>query len=262
MQLPLYQIDAFIGTGCRGNPAAVVPLDDWLEDDALQFIAEENGLSETAFIRREGEHWGLRWFSPTTEVQLCGHATLASAYVLWKHLGEPGKELHFRTRSGQLTARRAGDQVAIELPEAPAVPVTDSTTSAVWQALGRHGRVVLKGDFLLAVLEDADAVRALAPDFLAVRELPLPGLIATAPGSESVDFVSRVFAPALGIPEDPVTGSAHCTLVPYWAERLGRPNLHALQVSSRGGELFCTLESGRVVLAGRAKTYLEGRIYV
>jgi PhzF family phenazine biosynthesis protein len=261
MQLPLYQVDAFIGTGCRGNPAAVIPVDAWPDDDTMQLIAEQNNLSETAFLRREGGDWGLRWFTPAMEVSLCGHATLASAYVLWKHLDEDGKEMHFRTRSGQLTARRAGDQVAIELPEIPAVPVTDATVAAVWSALGRRGREVLKGQFLLAVFDDADDVRALRPDMFAVRDLPLPGAAATAPGKD-VDFVSRFFAPTLGVPEDPVTGAAHCSLVPYWAERLGRPDLHALQISRRGGELFCTLESGRVILAGRARTYLTGMIHV
>jgi PhzF family phenazine biosynthesis protein len=261
MQLPLYQVDAFIGTGCRGNPAAVVPVEEWPDVGILQFIAEENNLSETAFMCREGGCYGLRWFTPTTEVPLCGHATLASAYVLWKHLDEEGKELHFRTRSGQLTARRAGGQVAIELPEEPAVPVMDATTEAVWSALGGRGQTVLKGNFLMAVFESEADIRALAPDMMAVRALPLSGLIVTAPGSD-VDFVSRFFSPALGVSEDPVTGAAHCALVPYWAERLGRPDLHALQVSPRGGELYCTMESGRVILAGRARTYLTGMIHV
>lgn len=261
MKLPLYQIDAFTGEGLAGNPAAVVPLTQWPEIGQMQFIAEENNLSETAFLARDGEHWRLRWFTPEVEVPLCGHATLASAYVLWHHRGVTAPELHFITHSGQLTARRNGEKVAIELPESPAQPAVAEVAEAVWDALGQRGREVLRANYLLAVLEDEEAVRRAYPDLDKVRRLPSPGLVVTAPGSRS-DFVSRFFAPALGVPEDPATGSAHCALTPYWAERLGRPELHALQLSRRGGELFCTLESGRVVLAGRARTFLTGQIHL
>mgnify|MGYP001172741092 CR=1 FL=1 len=261
MQLPLYQIDTFIGPGCRGNPAAVVPVHDWPPTDILQLIADQNGLTETAFFRKEGLDWGLRWFTPITEVPLSGHATLATAYVLWKHLDREEEQLHFRTRSGQLTACRLDGRIAAQLPIVMVAEVADTTADAVWQALGRRGRTVLKGEFLVAVFDDPEEIRTLQPDFTAIAALPLPGLSVTAPGG-GADFVSRFFAPALGIPEDAVTGASHRALAPYWAERLGRPELHARQLSRRGGELFCTVESGEVILAGLAKTYLTGLIHV
>jgi len=263
MELPLYQIDAFIGDGYAGNPAAVVPLESWPDDAVLQYIAEENNLSETAFVAREGRYWRLRWFTPVTEVALCGHATLATAYTLWQHLGIGGNRVHFITHSGQLTACRNGERIEIELPEASPVPAPPELAEAVWRALGMRGETVLSANFPLAVLESAEQLRRLDPDMNALRRLDAPGLIVTAPGDrEGVDFVSRFFAPTVGIPEDPVTGAAHCALVPYWTDRTGRPELHALQLSKRGGELFCSQESGEVVLAGRARTYLEGRIFV
>lgn len=261
MELPLYQIDAFTGEGLAGNPAAVCPLHDWLDDGLMQRIAEENNLSETAFFIRRGPDRRLRWFTPSTEVELCGHATLASAYTIWEHLGGTEPEIMFRTRSGELVARREGHQVAIELPAAPAHPVDEALTEATWRALGRRGEAVLQANYLMAVLPDEAAVRAVRPDLEAVAALPATALIVTAPGERS-DIVSRFFAPALGVPEDPVTGSAHCALAPYWSVRLGKPDLHAVQLSRRGGEMLCRTEGGRVMLAGRARTYLKGTIYV
>lgn len=261
MKLPIYHVNAFTGEGLGGNPAAVVPLDQaWPDIALMQAIAEQNNLSETAFVAPEAEQWRLRWFTPQVEVPLCGHATLAAAYVLWEHRGVVGDELHFLTQSGQLTARRQQDRVAVELPESPLSGVEDAVAEAVWGALRWHGERVLRANFLLAVFESAGEVQALEPDMDALRRLPAAGVIATAPGG-GVDFVSRLFAPALGVPEDPVTGSAHCALVPYWAERLGRPDLRARQLSRRGGELFCSLESGRVIVGGRARTYLVGEIH-
>lgn len=262
MQLPLYQIATFIGDGCRGNPAAIVPVEEWLEPDLMQAIAEDNVINETAFLRAEGHDWGLRWFTPVTEVDLSGHATLAAAHVLWAHLGCTDEALHFRTRSGQITTCRIDGRIGVELPEVMVADVVDATRDAVWAALGRRGRAVLKEHFLIAVFDDPDDIRSLKPDLPAIAALPLPGLAVTAPGGEQADFVSRFFAPILGVPEDSVTGASHRALAPYWAERLGRPELHARQLSPRGGDLFCTVESGEVILAGLAKTYLSGTIYV
>ena len=263
MELPIYQIDAFTGDGYAGNPAAVVPITDWPEDELLQHIAQENNLSETAFVAPEGRYWRLRWFTPVTEVELCGHATLATAFVLWHYLGVTASRVHFLTHSGQLTAKRKDDLIQVQLPEAPTTSARPELVQAVWQALRTRGETVLEANFPLAVLASAEQLRQVTPDMDAIRRLDSPGLIVTAPGDqEEVDFASRFFAPALGIPEDPVSGTAHCALVPYWAARIGRPELHALQLSPRGGELFCTQESGQVVLAGRAQTYLEGRIFV
>jgi PhzF family phenazine biosynthesis protein len=261
MKLPIYHINAFTGEGLSGNPAAVVPLEAWPDVALMQSIAEQNNLSETAFVAPEAGQWRLRWFTPQVEVPLCGHATLAAAYVLWEHQGVAGDELHFLTQSGQLTARREEDRVAVELPESPLSAVVDEVAEAVWGALRWRGEAVLRANYLMAVLESAGAVEALEPDMDALRRLPAAGVIATAAGTET-DFVSRFFAPALGVPEDPVTGSAHCALVPYWAERLGRPELRARQLSRRGGELFCVLEAGRVIVGGRARTYLAGQIEV
>jgi PhzF family phenazine biosynthesis protein len=259
MRIPLYQIDAFASRVFAGNPAAVCPLDSWLEDSPLQAIAEENHLSETAFFVPEGDGYRLRWFTPVTEVDLCGHATLATAFVLFEYLRPELERVTFLSRSGPLTVTREGDLLALDFPALPLsapVPVEDAAA-----ALGVRPVEVRRGMDLFVVLESEAQVRALQPDPERVKRLGGRGVIVTARG-DAADFVSRFFAPACGIPEDPVTGSAHCALTPYWAERLGKRELHALQVSPRGGELFCMEMGERVKIAGRAVRYLEGVIYV
>lgn len=262
MTLPLYQIDAFTRRVFGGNPAAVVPLEAWLPDPVLQRIAAENNLSETAFfVPREGErnHFHLRWLTPTNEVDLCGHATLAAAHVLFHELGHDSPDILFSSAGGELVVRRDGDLLELDFPARPARPVGENP--AVLKALGLEGKPVamLQSRDLLVVLESEADVRALHPDFTALGELKYFGICVTAPG-KNCDFVSRFFAPAQGINEDPVTGSAHCTLTPYWGERLARTELHARQVSARGGDLRCRLDGDRVRIAGEARCYLRGEI--
>ncbi len=257
MKLPLYQVDAFTSTIFRGNPAAVCPLDAWLPDAVLQAIAAENNLSETAFfVGRNGEYQ-LRWFTPRIEVELCGHATLASAHVIFHYLEPTQTELNFATRSGVLKAHRDTQAVMLDFPAKavrPCEPPAD-----LLAAIGSQPRSVLANDdtFLL-VYERADEVHDLRPDFAALKSAG-HYVIATAPG-EDVDFVSRFFAAPAGIPEDPVTGSAHCLLAPYWSRILGQTTLTARQVSERGGELICTLQQDRVLLRGQCVLYLQGLI--
>ncbi len=259
-RLPIHQVDAFTGNVFKGNPAAVVRLEAWLPDGTLQAIAAENNLSETAFVAREGESWRLRWFTPTIEVDLCGHATLAAAYVLFTTAATGGDSVSFVTRSGILTVVRDGDLLALDFPAHPPVQVKDrAAQGALAKALGTQPREVLSAMDWLAVFEHAEEVATLAPDMARVAALGRRGVIATAPGRDC-DFVSRFFGPAVGIPEDPVTGSAHCTLTPYWSRRLGKTRLSARQISRRGGELVCEDRGERVTIAGRAAPYLEGFI--
>jgi predicted PhzF superfamily epimerase YddE/YHI9 len=255
VRIPLYQVDAFASAVFRGNPAAVCPLEAWLPDATLQAIAAENNLPETAFFVREGEAYRLRWFTPTVEVELCGHATLASGYVL---LTEPG-EVRFVTRSGPLAVRRVGEALTLDLPALPAH--TMPAPPALAEGLGVVPRETRRASNWLAVLDDEESVRALKPDFARLATLHPHGVIATAPG-RAVDFVSRFFGPSFGIPEDPVTGSAHCTLAPYWSARLGKKKLVARQLSARGGELTCEDRGARVALGGRCVLYLEGEIRI
>lgn len=259
MKIPMYQIDAFTGRLFGGNPAAVCPLEDWLDDATLQAIALENNLSETAFFIDRGDRFDLRWFTPAAEVDLCGHATLATAYVLFNDLDIGGSEVRFDTRSGPLAVRRDGDLLELDFPARPPEPWPES--EAVAGALGRSPTEILKNVKCLAVFDREGDVRAIAPDFPRIAALPCNGIIVTAPG-DSVDFVSRYFAPKFGIPEDPVTGSAHCELIPYWAKRLGKKKLVARQLSARGGELRCEDRGDRVGIAGTAVKYLEGIIEV
>jgi PhzF family phenazine biosynthesis protein len=257
MKLPLYQVDAFTSRLFGGNPAAVVPLDEWLPDDVLAAIAAENNLSETAFVLPQADPAPLRWFTPALEVDLCGHATLATAHILFRHL-LPGRDrLAFSTRSGTLTVTREGELLSMDFPARPASEV--EITDALVAALGRRPAKAYRARDLMAVFDSESDVRDLQPDFQRVTALDAFAVIATAPGKE-VDFVSRFFAPAKGIPEDPVTGSAHCTLIPYWAARLGKTELTARQLSRRGGELYCRLRGERVDIAGRAVEYLRGEI--
>ena len=261
MNVPIWQVDAFADAVFAGNPAAVCVLDDWLEDRVLQAIAAENNLSETAFLVRSGAGFDLRWFTPTTEVALCGHATLAAAKVLFDLRGWPEPEIRFQTRKrGVLTVAKRGDWLEMDFPALPAKPV--ATPAGLDAALGAASRQVLaSAEDWLVVLDNEATVRGLKPDFAALEKFDCRCVVPTARGA-AVDFVSRAFAPRFGIPEDPVTGSAHCVLAPYWAEILGKSELHAFQVSARGGEIFCRMAGDRVKLAGRAAVYLEGTIHV
>lgn len=261
MDIPIYQIDAFANVAFAGNPAAVCPLDSWLDDERLQAIAAENNLSETAFIvARDDGDFDLRWFTPMAEVELCGHATLASGFLILTRLQPDRESVGFHTLSGRLEVSRDGGRLAMDFPATPAKPV--AAPDGLGHALGCEADEVLaSGNKYMVVVGDEQAVRGLAPDMAAIRDLDRRGVIVTAPGEEC-DFVSRFFAPVLGIPEDPVTGSAHCVLVPYWAERLGIEDLHARQISVRGGELYCRLKGDRVRLSGEAVLYLEGKILV
>lgn len=261
MKAVLYQVDAFADRVFEGNPAAIVPLSEWPADDVMQAVAAENNLAETAFFAPEGEGYRLRWFTPAVEVDLCGHATLASAHVLFAHLGYAKPEIHFETRSGTLVVTREGDRLSMNFPAASPKPYP--APEAISEALGGKARVWLKTSNLMAVFDTAEEVVALTPDFPALGRLLAPlnaGLIATAPGSDGVDFVSRFFAPVHGIDEDPVTGSAHCTSVPYWSRKLGKTDLVARQVSKRGGTLWCTDAGERVILRGRCADYMKAEI--
>ena len=261
MHIPLYHIDAFAERPFAGNPAAVCPLESWLPDDLMQSIAGENNLSETAFFVPEGDGYRVRWFTPMVEVDLCGHATLASAYVVFRWIAPSLSLVTFQTvKAGPLTVTRDGEMLALELPSRP--PERCPEPAGMTAALGRKPAEVHAARDYLAVFDSADDVLALKPDFEAVARLDRFAVIATAPGKDGIDFVSRFFAPAHGVNEDPVTGSSHCTLVPYWADRLGKTRLEARQVSQRGGALTCTLDGSRVRLAGRAVLYLTGTIEI
>lgn len=259
MRAPIFQVDAFTSKLFAGNPAAVVVLDSFLPDQTLAAIAAENNLAETAFLVREGEDYRIRWFTPAVEVPLCGHATLASASVILTRL-EPGRQtITFRSASGPLMVRRDGDGYVMNFPARKAAPVNPPVELAI--ALGTEPAEVLADRFnYLAVFAEANAVRNLSPNFDRIAKLDRDGVIVTAPGDGPYDFVSRYFAPAKGIPEDPVTGGAHCTLTPFWANRLGKTEMRAFQASRRGGELRVTALGDRVELAGHCAFYLEGHI--
>lgn len=259
MRLPLYQIDAFTNRVFGGNPAAVVILDRWLPDDTCQAIAAENNLSETAFVVPDPDTTPLRWFTPTVEVDLCGHATLAAGHVLFAYHYPTRDRLRFSTRSGIVAVSRDAERLSLDFPARPAVRI--AVSEELTAALGARPREAYAARDTLAVFDSEEVIRTLRPDFARLAMLDTFGVIASAPGDE-VDFVSRFFGPRAGIPEDPVTGSAHCTLVPYWAARLGRQTLHARQLSLRGGELYCELNGDRVAIAGRAVEYLRGEIQV
>jgi PhzF family phenazine biosynthesis protein len=259
MQIPIYQVDAFASRLFAGNPAAVCVLESWIDDALLQSIAAENNLSETAFLVRKGAGFELRWFTPTTEIALCGHATLASAFVLFNRRQWTCDPIRFQTRkSGELAVGRRGDLFELDFPALPVHP--RDTPAGLCGALGVVPQAVLGStEDVLVVLDSEEAVARVRPDFHLLGQVACRGVVVTARGTRS-DFVSRFFAPRVGIPEDPVTGSAHCALVPYWAGVLRRDRLHALQISPRGGELFCVNEGARVKIAGRAVLYLEGTL--
>jgi len=255
----LFQIDAFASRQFSGNPAAVMPMDHFLPDAQLQALASENTLSETAFLVSDGPEYRIRWFTPTMEVPLCGHATLASAAVVFERLDPIRESITFYSASGPLTVRRAGQSYVLNFPARAPLPV--AAPLGLESALGSTVTQVLDDGFnYVAVLENASAVRSLAPNLAQILELDRSGVIVTAAGDRGYDVVSRYFAPAKGIPEDPVTGGAHCTLTPYWANRLGKAELKAFQASRRGGEILCRLVGDRVELEGSCCFYLEGEV--
>lgn len=255
----IFIVDAFVGEGQAGNPAAVCPRDDWLAEELMQTVAREMALSETAFFAPRYDGYLLRWFTPVTEVDLCGHATLASAAVYFAYLDSGASAVRFHTlRAGPITVTRNGELMELDFPAHPAVRDSLDGLSA---ALGAQPTEVLRipGATCMAVFDIEDAIHELTPNMAALAALEDRMIIATAPG-EKVDFVSRCFAPRAGIPEDPVTGSAHTTLVPYWSTRLGKADFHAIQASERGGELFCTDRGDRVAIAGRAAIRSAGKL--
>ncbi len=260
MNLPIYQVDAFTNQLFGGNPAAVCPLESWLDADLMQSIAIENNLSETVFFVKKGDGYHIRWFTPTTEVKLCGHATLASAYVLFNILKVDGNPIHFTSLSGSLFVKQEPDgALTMDFPQAQLEPC--STAQALWECLGAHPVECFKSDDIMAVLDSEDTLMGLQPDFRQMATLPYRGVIATAPGKSS-DFVSRFFAPQSGIDEDPVTGSAHCATAPYWAKRLKKQRLTAIQRSTREGHLVCEVKEDRVLITGHAKLFLTGSVHL
>lgn len=258
MKLHIFQVDAFADDLFKGNPAAVVPLQEWLSDEQMQQIAMENNLSETAFFIPEGEDYSIRWFTPLAEVILCGHATLATAHVLYFELGIEKEEISFSSKSGTLKVRKKDDLLQLDFPVDIAKPAL--LPENIIEGLKVNPLEVYKGitDYVL-VYQSEEIIRNMQPDFALLKGLDERGIIVTAPG-ESVDFVSRFFAPGIGIDEDPVTGSAHTMLAPYWSARLIKNELTAQQLSARGGNLWLTMQTNRVLIAGKAVTYLKGEI--
>ena len=255
----MYQVDAFASRPFAGNPAAICPLEAWLDDEQMQSIAFENNLSETAFFVPDRDGYALRWFTPALEVDLCGHATLASAFVVFSHLAPQRESVQFQTRSGRLTVTRSGERLAMDFPSRPAAQVEPHPQLV--KAIGAAPREILGAQDYLLVYENEDQVRALKPDMAGLMDIDRFAVIVTSPGRDC-DFVSRFFAPAKGVPEDPVTGRAHCTLIPYWSRRLGKKQLFARQVSRRGGELWCEDLGDRVQIAGQAVEFFSAIITV
>jgi len=258
MQIPFYQIDAFTDRLFGGNPAGVCPLEQWLPDETMQKIAMENNLSETAFFIKIDSGFHIRWFTPKVEVNLCGHATLASAHVIFHDLGYPGEVISFESRSGMLNVTKEGDLLILDFPANK--PQRAALPDDFVQSLNITPIQCYRGkeDYLLLYRTQRE-IEALIPDFRRMEKTDARAVIVTAPG-DKVDFVSRFFAPRVGVDEDPVTGSAHTVLIPYWAEKLGKTDMKALQLSRRGGALFCRLRGERVDIGGRAITYLKGEI--
>jgi len=259
MEIPIYQIDAFSNRIFAGNPAAVCPLEEWLEDSVLQAIAQENNLSETAFFVAEENGYHIRWFTPVAEVDLCGHATLATAFVIFNYLDTSSSQITFRSRRGRLTVVQEEELISMDFPSQPPVPC--EAPKELLDGLNKEPLEILCSEDYFVVFSNEKAIVELKPDMALLKKLDLRGVIVTARG-DKVDFVSRFFAPRFGIDEDPVTGSAHCALTPYWAEKLNKREVHAHQVSQRGGELFCKDCGDRVVIAGRAVTFMEGSITI
>ncbi len=259
MEITLYQIDAFTNHVFGGNPAAVCPLEEWLDDNLMQKIAEENNLSETAFFVKRVTGYDLRWFTPTIEIELAGHPTLAAAFVIFNHCNHGSSKINFSSKSGEITVVKEGDLLKMNFPSME--PVNAGENELLNQALGNKPVELYRTRDYLAIYSNQGEILSIDPDFGLLKRLDCLGVIVSAPGDEA-DFVSRCFAPAAGINEDPVTGSAHSTLVPYWSKRLNKVDLHAYQLSKRGGELFCRNLGNRVEIAGRAVHYLKGTITI
>jgi len=256
LEIPLFQVDAFTNEQFRGNPAAVCPLEYWLPAQTMQAIAAENNLAETAFFVREGDRYGLRWFTPKTEVDLCGHATLASAFVLFHYVGVEEEAVRFDTRGGELLVSRSGELLVLDFPSHPGQRCDPE--QRLIEGLGTQPLEILKAHYYMVVYSSQEDIVTLQPRMDVLASVGTPCIV-TAPGTDC-DFVSRFFAPSFGIDEDPVTGSAHCTLTPYWSRRLGKKKLHARQLSARGGELLVEDAGSRVFIAGRVTAYLRGTI--
>lgn len=260
MNLTIYQVDAFTSEVFRGNPAAIIPLESWLETELMQKIAVENNLSETAFFVKKDDVYEIRWFTPTYEIDLCGHATLASAFVIFEILKLETEIVNFHShKSGILTVEKKEDLLVLDFPSRPVSSA--EIPEVLIEAIGKMPKEVLKARDYFLVYETEQEVLEIKPNFSKLLEIDAHGFIVTAKGENS-DFVSRFFAPEVGVFEDPVTGSAHCNLIPFWAERLGKTELFAKQISARGGELFCELVGDRVKIGGNAVLYLKGEIYV
>jgi PhzF family phenazine biosynthesis protein len=261
MRTPIFQVDAFTTRRFGGNPAAVMLLAEFPEDELMQSIAAENNLAETAFLVRAGADYRLRWFTPKVEVPLCGHATLASAAVVMERLEPARRRVVFKSASGPLTVSRTEKGYLMNFPARPSAQIAPPTELS--KALGVNPLEVCVNEFnYLALLANETVLRTLAPDMPALAGIDRPGLIVTAPGAGEYDFVSRYFAPAKGIPEDPVTGAAHCMLAPFWAGRLGKREFRAFQASPRGGEVVCRVVEDRVELEGSCVFYLEGEVEI
>lgn len=261
MKLKIFQVDAFTSELFHGNPAAVVPLDEWLPDDVMMDIAAENNLAETAFFVKNGEQYEIRWFTPKVEVNLCGHATLASAHVIFNELKLEDEKIRFHShRSGPLGVAKDGDKLVLDFPAYPMTEI-DPIQMLVEAEVPPIRYWESQGNMLFLLLEDQKAVAELEPDMHKVVELPYDEVIITAKGDDC-DFVSRMFAPRIGIPEDPVTGAIHCSLIPHWANEFGKTTLFARQLSKRGGEIYCALVGDRVKIGGNAMLYMTGEIYV
>lgn len=260
MNLTIYQVDAFTKEVFKGNPAAVCPLENWLQTDLMQKIALENNLSETAFFVKNGDVYEIRWFTPTFEIDLCGHATLASAFVIFEVLKLEENVINFHShKSGKLSVEKNGDVLTLDFPSRP-VQKAEAPKGLI-EAIGKTPKEIFKTRDYFLVYENEQEILEITPNFSKLLEIDAHGFIVTAKGENS-DFVSRFFAPEVGVFEDPVTGSSHCNLIPFWAERLGKNELFGKQISARGGELFCELRDDRVKIGGNAVLYLKGEIYV
>jgi len=261
LKIPAYHINAFAGTGFSGNPAMVCPLDRWLDDEQLQFIARENNLPVTAFFVENGDHYALRWFTATIELQICGHGTLAAAAVVFDFMETSKAAVVFQTKGGTFPVAKDGPLISMDLPVYEAVPCSTRPENLVRALGGAPAEILKAASNYLVVYEGEAEIRAIAPDMELLQAVDSLGVIVTARGEEA-DFVSRYFAPKIGIPEDAATGSTHCTLAPYWTQRFKKRTLHAIQLSQRGGELWCEHRGDSVRISARAVRYAEGFLYV